>query len=191
MLMRGSIGSIVLAAALLTTVAGAQALDEAKYPDWRGQWSRIPIASGPASFDPTRTVGAGQNAPLIPEYKALHDASLADMAAGGFGIDRTTSCYSPGMPRIMNVYTAMEILVLPDAVHILINNIRDNRRIYTDGRDWPDDIDPSYAAIRSASGSIRPGRAATTRWRSRPAVSKARASTTIPACRCTGTTRAS
>ena len=192
MLMRGSIGSIVLAAALLATVAGARALDEAKYPDWRGQWSRIPIASGPASFDPTKTVGAGQNAPLIPEYKALHEASLADMEAGGFGIDRTNSCYSPGMPRIMNVYTAMEILVLPDAVHILINNIRDNRRIYTDGRDWPDDIDPSYAGYSIGKWIDSTGRrAAMTRSRSRPAVSKARASTTIPACRCTGTTRPS
>src|SRR6266700_1606678 len=145
MLLRSSIGSIVLAAAMLVTMAGARALDEAKYPDWRGQWSRIPMASGPASFDPTKTVGAGQHAPLIPEYQALHEASVVDMEAGGFGMDRTNSCYSPGMPRIMNVYTPMEILVLPEAVHVLINNIRDNRRIYTDGRDWPDEIDPSYA----------------------------------------------
>ncbi|HEY4403390.1 MAG TPA: hypothetical protein VGN55_01960, partial [Xanthobacteraceae bacterium] len=145
MLLRSFVGSIGVAVAMLAATVCARALDEAKYPDWRGQWSRINIASGPASFDPTKTVGAGQHAPLTPEYQAIHDASLADMAAGGFGVDRTNSCYSPGMPRIMNVYTAMEILVMPDAVHILINNIRDNRRIYTDGRDWPEDIDPSYA----------------------------------------------
>jgi hypothetical protein len=145
MLCRSSIGSIVLAAALLATVAGARAADETKYPDWRGQWSRINIAPGPASFDPTKTVGPGQQAPLTAEYKAIHDAGLADMAAGGFGDDRTNSCFSPGMPRIMNVYTPMEILISPDTIHILINNIRDNRRIYTDGRDWPDEIDPSYA----------------------------------------------
>jgi len=145
MLFRSPIGSIVLAAAMLTTIAGARAADEAKYPDWRGQWTRISMASGPASFDPTKTVGPGQQAPLTPEYQAIHAAGLADMAAGGFGDDRTNSCFSPGMPRIMNVYTAMEILITPDAIHILINNIRDNRRIYTDGRDWPDAIDPSYA----------------------------------------------
>jgi hypothetical protein len=145
MLCRSSIGSIVLAAALLATIAGARAADEAKYPDWRGQWGRINIAPGPASFDPTKTVGAGQQAPLTPEYQAIHAAGLADMAAGGFGDDRTNSCFSPGMPRIMNVYTPMEILVTPEAIHILINNIRDNRRIYTDGRDWPAEIDPSYA----------------------------------------------
>jgi hypothetical protein len=145
MLMRSSIGSIVLAAAILALVTGARAADDGKYPDWRGQWRRISLASGPASFDPTKTVGRGQNAPLIPEYRALHEAALADMDAGGFGIDRTNSCFSPGMPRIMNDYTAMEIVVTPETIHILINNIRDNRRIYTDGRDWPEDIDPSFA----------------------------------------------
>jgi hypothetical protein len=145
MLERMSIGVVALTAALLTTFAGARALDEAKYPDWRGQWTRIPIASGPASFDPTKTVGLGQQAPLTPEYQAILEASLADMNAGGFGNDVTYACFSPGMPRIMNVYTAMEIVVTPDTVHILINNIRDNRRIYTDGRDWPDEIDPSFS----------------------------------------------
>jgi hypothetical protein len=145
MLIRSSIGSILLAAAMLAVATGAHAADDGKYPDWRGQWRRINSAPGPASFDPTKTVGRGQNAPLIPEYRALHEAGLADMEAGGFGIDRTNSCFSPGMPRIMNVYTAMEIVVTPDAIHILINNIRDNRRIYTDGRDWPEDIDPSFA----------------------------------------------
>jgi hypothetical protein len=145
MLYRGAIGSILLAAALLAAVVGARALDDPKYPDWRGQWTRINLVSGPASFDPTKTVGPGQHAPLTPEYQALHAASLADMAAGGFGMDRTNSCFSPGMPRIMNVYTAMEILITPGTLHILINNIRDNRRIYTDGRDFPEDIDPSYS----------------------------------------------
>jgi hypothetical protein len=145
MLYRGAIGSILLTAALLATIVGARALDDTKYPDWRGQWTRINLVGGPASFDPTKTVGPGQHAPLTPEYQALHEASLADMAAGGFGMDRTNSCFSPGMPRIMNVYTAMEILITPETMHILINNIRDNRRIYTDGRDFPDDIDPSFS----------------------------------------------
>ena len=143
---RASIGSFVAVAAILVSTLGAQALDDSKYPDWRGQWRRINLVSGPASFDPTKTVGPGQQAPLIPEYQAIHKAALADMDAGGFGIDRTNSCFSPGMPRIMNLYTVMEILIVQDAVHILINNIRDNRRIYTDGRDWPQgEIDPSFA----------------------------------------------
>jgi len=112
---RASIGSFVAVAAILASTLGAQALDDSKYPDWRGQWRRINLVSGPASFDPTKTVGPGQQAPLIPEYQAIHKAALADMDAGGFGIDRTNSCFSPGMPRIMNLYTVMEILIVQDA----------------------------------------------------------------------------
>jgi hypothetical protein len=145
MLDRSLIGAIALVASMLATIVGAAAFDETKYPDWKGQWTRIPIAPGPASFDPTKTVGLGQRAPLIPEYQAILEASVADQAAGGFGVDRTNSCFSPGMPRIMNVYTPMEIVITPDTVYIMINNIRDNRRIYTDGRDWSDDVLPSFA----------------------------------------------
>jgi hypothetical protein len=142
---RGLIGAVVLALSVLGAAQRASAFDETGYPDWKGQWTRIQIAPGPASFDPTRTVGLGQGAPLVPDYQAILEASVADQAAGGFGVDRTNSCFSPGMPRIMNVYTPMEILITPDTVHILINNIRDNRRIYTDGRDWPDEFLASFA----------------------------------------------
>jgi len=50
----------------------------------------------------------------------------------------------PGMPRIMNVYSPMEIVVTPDTTYVLIDHIYDNRRIYTDGREWPAEIEPSY-----------------------------------------------
>ena len=39
MLNRSFIATIALAALCLAT-AGAQAFDESKYPDWRGQWRR-------------------------------------------------------------------------------------------------------------------------------------------------------
>jgi len=141
---RNLIGATFLAASLLVPATGALAFDEFRYPDWGGQWTRINIAPGPSSFDPTKMVGLDQHAPLIPEYQAIAEASVADLEAGGFGNDRTNSCFSPGMPRIMNLYTAMEIVITPDTVHILINNIRDNRRIYTDGRDWPNDYVPAF-----------------------------------------------
>jgi hypothetical protein len=147
MLDRSLIGALTLAVSVLGTTVGASAFDETKYPDWKGQWTRIPGAPGPASFDPSKTVGLGQQAPLIAEYQAILEASVADMAAGGFGNDRTNSCFSPGMPRIMNVYMPMEIVITPDTVHILINNIRDNRRIYTDGREWPDEYVPAFAGF--------------------------------------------
>src|SRR5580704_13548785 len=67
------------------------------------------------------------------------------MAKGGQGDDPTYLCVSPGMPRQMSVYEPMEIVVTPDTTYILIEHIHDSRRIYTDARDWPKEIEPSYA----------------------------------------------
>ncbi len=49
------------------------------------------------------------------------------------------------MPRIMTVYDPMEIIVTPSVTHLLIGHVHDSRRIYTDGRPWPEEIEPSYA----------------------------------------------
>ena len=54
-------------------------------------------------------------------------------------------CLPPGMPRIMNAFEPMEIVVTPATTYILISHIHDNRRIYTDGRDWPGEIEPSFS----------------------------------------------
>jgi hypothetical protein len=145
---RSSIVATVLAATLCAAiVSGARAFDEAKYPNWRGQWS-APLAyqfgTNP-SWDQTKAQGLAQQAPLTPEYQALHKASLADVAAGGAGLDRDFLCITPGMPRMMNVYSTMEILVLPDTTYMLLGFVNDIRRIYTDGRDWPAELEPSYA----------------------------------------------
>jgi len=137
MLGRSLLGWLALAALCLATVA-ARAFDDAKYPDFKGQWDRI----GPPRWDPGRS---NETAPLTPEYRAIYQASLADMATGGQGDDPTYMCLAPGMPRVMNVYEPMEVVVTPDATYILIDHIHDSRRIYTDGRDWPDQIEPSFA----------------------------------------------
>jgi hypothetical protein len=133
----------VLAAALCITVAGAQAQDQAKYPDWKGRWLRVEPGN-PVKYDPSKPPGLAQQAPLTPEYQAILEASIADQAAGGQGGDPTYTCLSPGMPRVMSAYSPMEIVVTPETTHILIEHIWDNRRIYTDGRDWPADPEPSF-----------------------------------------------
>ena len=135
MLYRSSITAAALAAALAMPVAGAQAFDESKYPDWKGQWDRT---AAPRWADPAK-------APLTPEYRAIFEANVKDQASGGQGTDPTITCLSPGMPRIMNVYDPMEIVITPDTVHILIGHVHDSRRIYTDGRGWPDEVEPTYA----------------------------------------------
>jgi hypothetical protein len=145
MLHRSSIAALALVATLSATIAGARAWDDARYPDLKGQWVRG--YPGGARFDPAKGVGPRQEAPLTAEYQAIYQANLAEQAKGGQGIDPTYRCLSPGMPRIMHVYSPMEIVVTPDTTHILIEHIHDNRRIYTDGRDWPESMyeDPQFS----------------------------------------------
>ena len=66
---RRSIGVITLSAALCLSTDCAQAFDDAKYPNWKGQWSRVivPGVRGQPSFDPTKPWGPGQQAPLTEE----------------------------------------------------------------------------------------------------------------------------
>jgi len=144
---RSLIGTTVLAAALLMTFTEAQAFDESKYPNLKGQWirARFPGVAGQPSYDPTKNQGPAQRAPLKPEFQAVLEANMKDQAAGGQGGDPTYTCLSPGMPRIMTPYGTMEIVITPETTHILIEHIHDSRRIFTDGRDWPKDyIDPTF-----------------------------------------------
>ena len=115
MLYRNSIGAIALAVALLVTMGAAQAFDESKYPDWKGQWRRGDPGGG--RYDPSKPLAA-QEAPLTEEYKKIHAASIADQAAGGQGNDPTYTCVPPGMPRIMNVYDPMEIIITPSTTQM-------------------------------------------------------------------------
>jgi hypothetical protein len=72
----------------------------------------------------------------------------------------------------MSAYEPLEIIIYAGDHLRLIDHIEHTRRIYTDGRNWPADIEPSFSAIPSANGSMRMGTAATTCWKSRPAASK-------------------
>ena len=131
------------------TIVPNLAHDESKYPDLRGEWRRIAVPSGKyfgVQFDPRKPAGPGQEAPLTPEYQKIFEANLADQALGGQAGDPTYRCLSPGMPRIMAPYGAMEIVITPETTYILIDHIHDNRRIYTDGRDFPPNmaVDPQF-----------------------------------------------
>ena len=144
MLLRESICAL---AALLASLATAQAFDDSKYPDLSGLWRAINLrVGGQPAFDPTKPWGRGQQAPLTPEYQAIHDASLADQANGGQGNWHSGSrCMPPGMPATMTVYGEMEIVVLPEVTHVLLNhNSGYHRRIHTDGRDWPKEVEPTF-----------------------------------------------
>ncbi|PWT93372.1 MAG: hypothetical protein C5B56_00840 [Proteobacteria bacterium] len=139
MAIRSSIVALALAAMI---VSSARAHDETRYPDWSGQWVR----TGGIQWDPTKPIGRGQQAPLTPEYQAIFEASLADQATGGTGNDARYSCFPVGMPRLMSVIFPMEIVITSKITYVLFENNMP-RRIFTDGRDWPKEPEPTFAGI--------------------------------------------
>jgi len=147
MLYRGSIGALARRAApilgvLAMTVTGAAAFDDSKYPAFNGQWRRAPGAG--IGWDETKPRGLAQNPPLTPEYRAIWEASMADQAAGGQGGDTRVTCISNGMPRLMTIIRPIEFFIYPWITMVVYENNLP-RRIYTDGRDFPNDDGPSYA----------------------------------------------
>jgi hypothetical protein len=147
MLDRGAMGAMALAAMLCAAASGARAFDDAKYPNLKGQWIGVrgTAGGGQPSFDPIKRWGTTQDAPLTPEYEAMFKANLEDQRVGGQGTNATSTCLAPGMPMVMNAHSPMEIIVLPDTTYMRVDHIRDtHRRIYTDGREWPAEIEPGF-----------------------------------------------
>jgi hypothetical protein len=140
---RSSIGSMALAVALLASPC-AQAHDESKYPDWTGKWRRA--EGGPARYDPEKPPRRGQQAPLTPEYQALFEASLAAQRSGGQGSDPGYTCLPVGMPRQMASGFPIELVITAKITYMLYeSSVSTTRRIYTDGRGWPKDEEPTFA----------------------------------------------
>jgi hypothetical protein len=141
MLYRTSIGAVALVAALMAAICGAAAFDETKYPDWSGQWKR---PRGLATqWDQGKPAGLEQRAPLTPEYQARLEASIADQAAGGQGLDTRYKCMTNGMPRVMAAIFPLEFVILPNITYVNFEAFMP-RRIYTDGRGFPTDEEPSF-----------------------------------------------
>jgi hypothetical protein len=149
-------------AALMMVISAAWAADEAKYPDWKGSWARwtppnstrdggnggtLATAGGQPSFDQTKPWGPGQQAPLTPEYQQVLKDSMADQAKGGQGnfFDHAVRCMPGGMPIAMIAFRPLEFVVTPETTYVLIGDATDHyRRIFTDGRDWPQGLEPTY-----------------------------------------------
>jgi hypothetical protein len=141
MLDRSAICAVALAAALCLPVGGVRAQEDARFPDLSGQWKRPPGVG--IQWDQTKPIGRAQQPPLTPEYQAVWEASMADQAAGGQGNDAPSRCVPYGMPRIMTTVFPMEIVVTQNATHLL-SDYTMPRRIYTDGREFPKEIEPGF-----------------------------------------------
>jgi hypothetical protein len=140
----GALATVIL----VWSLGDAHAFDDAKYPNLKGQWIGVRPITGPGlqpSFDPYKRWGTTQDAPLTAEYKALFEANLEEQRVGGQGTNATSTCLAPGMPMVMNAHSPMEIIVLPETAYIRVDHIRETRRrIYTDGRKWPDPVPEGF-----------------------------------------------
>jgi len=97
-------------------------------PDISGTW-----------YYPNYTPPLARNLPFQP-WAAERFAK----AQTGEDQDPGSKCYPPGVPRIMKAPYPFEIFVRPGRVDMLHEYMHMVRRIYTDGRDHPKDLDPSW-----------------------------------------------
>jgi hypothetical protein len=143
MLYRSTFEALALATVLMLTVGAAQAEDK-KFPNWKGDWTNVIIRmpGQQLKFDPTKPYGPGQQAPLTEEYQKIYQDNLAEQAQGGQGLFLDhASCFPAGMPTMMSAGTH-EFIVTPETTYMSIGT--DLRRVFTDGRPWPTDLEPTY-----------------------------------------------
>ena len=183
---RSSTRAFALAAALMVTVGAARAADDAKYPNWKGQWDAI----NPALRRPGHQVRSEQGVGTGAAGAA--DAGVPEGPGRQHGRPgQGRSRQLPERPVPAGRHAAHDGGAGAGIRHHAGNHLYpDRRRAFaasspTDatGRRRAKSSRP-IRAIRSADGSTRMATAATTCSRSRPAArSRDRAPTTRPACR--------
>jgi hypothetical protein len=132
--------AMVVAAAFGAAATGALASEASRYPDIGGTGVR----PGAAQWDPTKPAGLKQQAPLTGEYQKVFENNLAITASGGQEYNSQINCLPAGMPRVMIAYDPLEFIVTPAVTYMRSDHLGQNRRIYSDGRDWPETIAPSF-----------------------------------------------
>jgi hypothetical protein len=108
------------------------------YPDWGGLWENID------GFFFTRPGGKPNPPPLTPEYAAKYKAVRDQAAAGRPVNDPTALCVWPGAPRVIVAPYPTEFIIADDRVTSVEEYMSQVRRIWTDGRGHPADLEPSY-----------------------------------------------
>jgi hypothetical protein len=87
----------------------------------------------------------------------------------------------------MILYEPMEVIVTPEVTYLMLSFMNDLRRIYTDGRDWPPEVEPSFVRYSIGRWIDTQGGGRYDRLAVETRRIKVRAAWAW-ACRCTGTT---
>jgi hypothetical protein len=147
---------LLIAVAALSLASGAVAATKGKprLPDWSRVWNPAernifdpqalpPVNKGEEGYLPD-TSYAREYPPYTADYNARYEATLK-RTAQGFGTDPTGRCLPPGFPRMMNTPFPLEFIIEPGRTTILFEAWGQTRRIWTDGRPHPKDLDPTYS----------------------------------------------
>lgn len=104
-----------------------------KLPDFRGLW--FPGFGG-SSGEPK----------LKGAYKVHYESEMAKMEADPTYeiIEGPNNCEAPGMPYFMTMPYSLEFLFTPGKITVMQEAHMMVRRIFTDGRPFPEDPEPSY-----------------------------------------------
>ena len=104
-------------------------------PDWAGIWTpNFAPEAGSRDEQPALTPEAAAELKTIQELRAKNEEPATDSA----------NCLPPGMPTIMFQPYDVEFLFTPGRVTIIQEAYMQVRRVFTDGRGHPADLDPTY-----------------------------------------------
>ncbi len=132
------LGALSVVSGVDVAAAAQPAAASRTFPDWSGAWEPT------VGLRFTRPGGKPNPPPLTPAYAAIYKVATDAAAAGRPVNDPTASCIWPGMPRVITNPYPHEILMHDDRVTIIYEYMSQVRRIWTDGRKHPEDLDPSF-----------------------------------------------
>jgi hypothetical protein len=109
----------------------------ARLPDWDGIWT----PDQPPAF----RMAPGAEQPLLtPRYAAILKSWQDAAAHGNEQAGNSANCVPPGMPTVMIQPYAIEFLFTPGRVTVIQEAFMQVRRVFTDGRGHPPDLDPTF-----------------------------------------------
>lgn len=115
-------------------------------PDWSGAW-----ALDNESFNKTRQTSDSpdRNNPNVPKltqkwWDYRYNNKVLNKGADGKGAtNNAATCIPDGMPGVMTTPLQFEFLFTPGRLTVISSNV-EVRRIYTDGRGFPEDMVPKF-----------------------------------------------
>jgi hypothetical protein len=124
--------------------AAAKARVAAPQADLSGVWTQYPHISGRSTFADFSF--SKEEPPMTPWAEAKYKAAKPVHTGGyqGDSDDSTLNCFPPGVPRIYFFNFPMEIFQVPGRVLIVYEFGHFIRQIYTDGRQHPKDLNPTW-----------------------------------------------